>query len=148
MAPLITIPGTGYNIVQVPQANSAYKSIAEELLYEIWQTLLLIAAANPPAMTKIISFDIGDGQAGTPVAGTTSLEVPALQGQSLVDVNLLVIREGIELRYSSAVQTKDIRRYNHGGNGGFVFEPAGGLSFQAGEHYDIYIVGSNSTDQV
>lgn len=152
---LLTIAGTGFNKVQVPQGGSGgpetagnYKSIAEELLYEIWQTLLIIAAGGGVTLTKIISFDIGDAQAGTPVAGTTSLELPALQGQSLVNVNLLVVREGIELRYSSAVLVKDIRRYNHGGNGGFVFEPASGLSFQMNEHYDIFIVGSNNTDQV
>lgn len=155
ISPLLTIPGTGFNIVQVPGpgaggsvTNSAYKSIAEELLYEIWQTLLLILAANAPAMTKIISFTIGDGQADTPLAGTSSIQLPALQGQSIVNVNLLVIRNGIELVYSSAVAVKIIRRYNHGGNGGFVFEPASGITFQNGEDYNIFIVGQNTTDQV
>lgn len=150
--PLQSIPGSGFNTVEVPAGPApgylGYTNYSDKLLYEVWQTLLLIAAANPPTVTKIISFDVGDGQTDVPVNGDTSLELPSLLGQSLVNQNLLVIREGIELKYSSAVTTKDIRRYNHGGNGGFVFEGASGLSFQEGEHYDIYAVGFNSTDQV
>lgn len=149
--PLQRISGTNFNVVSVPAGPEpnylGYTNYTDQLLYEIWQTLLILAAAaNPPAMTKIISFEIGDGQAGTPANGDTSLEAAAIQGQSLVNVNLLVIREGIELVYSSAVTVNQIRRYNHGGQGGFVFE-AGGLSFQTGERYDIYVVGSNTTDQ-
>jgi hypothetical protein len=147
VTPLVSIPGSNFNTVDVPAStNGGYKSYAEKLLYEIWQTLLLIQAANPPTVTKIISFDVGDGQANTPANGTNSIELPAINGQSIVNSNLLVIREGIGLKYSSAVTVKDIRRYNHGGNGGFVFE--GGLTFQNGEHYDIFIVGYNTTDQV
>jgi len=149
------IQGTNFNTVEVPGGpGSYYKDNTDKLLYEIWQTLLLIQAANPPTVTKVISFTIGDGQAGTPINGTNSLEVPALQGQSLVNVNLLVVREGVPLRYTNAngVLTYDIRRYNHAGNGGFVFEPAsaqgGGLQFVTGEHYDLYVVGANTADQI
>jgi hypothetical protein len=71
-----------------------------------------------------------------------------LQGQSLVNKRLLVIREGIELKYSTPVTVQDIRRFNSGGLGGFVFEPASGLSFQTGEHYDIYIIGIDNNIQV
>lgn len=101
----------------------------------------------PGVTVPLVSFDIGDGQAGTPASATTSLEVAALQGQSLYNKELLVIREGIELKYSTPVTVQDIRRYNSAGLGGFVFEPASGLSFQTGEHYDIYIIGINNTIQ-
>lgn len=149
--PLQPIPGTNYNQINVPAGPApnflGYTNYSDQLLYEIWQTLLLLAAANPPAVTKIISFEIGDGQVGTPANGDASLTLPVIQGQSLVNVNLLVIREGIELVYSSAVTVNMIRRYNHGGNGGFVFENASGLFFETGDRYDLYVVGANTTDQ-
>ena len=75
----------------------------------------------PGVTVPLITFAIGDGQAGTPANGATSLEVATLQGQSLFNKQLLVIREGIELVWSSAVQANIIRRFNSGGLGGFVF---------------------------
>lgn len=102
----------------------------------------------PGVTDPFVSFDIGDGQPGTPANGATSLKVSTLQGQSLVNKRLLVIREGIELKYSTPVTVQDIRRFNSGGLGGFVFEPASGLSFQTGEHYDIYIIGIDNNIQV
>lgn len=148
--PLTAIAGTGFNVVQVPGApNSAYKSIAEELLYEIWQVLLLILTALGGApMTTKISFSVDDGQAGSPVNGDTSLQQASMQGISIFNKLLLVIREGIELKYSSPVEVMDIRRFNSAGNGGFVFEPPSGLSFQSGERYNIFIIGTNTTVDV
>lgn len=103
--------------------------------------------------TAIMSFDVGDGQPNSPNDGDTSLEVPSLPGidgsqQSIANVDLLVLREGIGLKYSTALTPKDIRRYNHAGKGGWVFEPAGGQFFIGGQHYDVFIVGYNNTDQV
>lgn len=104
---------------------------------------------NLPGVTvPLVSFTIGDGQAGTPANGSTSLQVVTLQGQNLVNKQLLVIREGIELKYSSPGSVQNIKRYNFGGDGGFNFEPTSGLSFFTGEHYDIYITGINNTTQV
>lgn len=149
--PLTMINGTGENVIAVPiNMGSEYTNITQQLLYEIWQTLLLILIASGGVpMTKIASFDIGDGQAGTPLNGTNNLNISTLQGQNLFDFNLLIVREGIELRYSSGVTIKDIRRLNTPGvSGGFAFEPASGLTFQTGEHYDIYVVGSNNAAAV
>lgn len=143
------IPGTGFNTYPSPSPfGSTFKNNNNKLLYEILQGINLLVAANPPAMTKIISFTVGE--AGYPADGDVSLEVPILGGQSLVNVNIHVVREGVSLRYSDTDGSTvyDIRRYNHAGNGGFVFEAASGLSFVAGEHYDLYVVGANSTDQV
>ncbi len=104
---------------------------------------------NLPGVTvPLVSFTIGDGQAGTPANGTTSLQVVTLQGQNLVNKQLLVIREGIELKYTSPGSIQDIKRWNSGGTGGFNFEGASGLTFFTGEHYDIYITGINNTIQV
>lgn len=146
--PLITIPGTGYNHVSVPGPGSkGYTSITDEILYEIWQTLLLILAAqNPPGVNPIIKFTIGDGQVGTPVTGTTSLHVSMIQGVSLINKDYLVIREGIALRYSTAVTHNDIVRFNDGAAlGGFDFDGTSGLSFQTGEEYMIVVTGTNTT---
>jgi len=103
---------------------------------------------GPAGVNTVITFAVGDGQVGTPVDGQTSLTLASMQGQSLVNVQLLVIREGIALNWNSAVQTNDIRRYNHAGLGGFSFEAATGLKFFNGERYMIYILSINTTDQV
>ena len=147
--PLTVINGTGENSVAVPQdTGSQYKAITEQLLYEIWQTLLLIAASTTVTMTKIISFTIGDGQIGTPANGATVLNVANIQAQSLINANLLVIRNGIELKYTSAVTHNDIIRLNTTGvSGGFEFDAAGSaLSFENGDVYDIYVVGVNTSN--
>jgi hypothetical protein len=96
----------------------------------------------------MVSFTVGDGQAGGPIVGSTTWHVASFQGQSLVNKQLLVIREGIELRYDTPVAVKDIRRFNSGGLGGWTFEPASGLTFFAGETYNVYITGINNTIQV
>lgn len=143
--PLGTIQGTGFNKVQVPDApNSAYKSIAEELLYEIWQTNLLILAANPPAMSQVISFRVGDGLAGSPVDGDTELHLAAIQGQTIFNRQLLVVREGQGLEWSSSIEAFDIARFNTGGVGGFTFE--GANIFEDGQRFNIYVIGINTTD--
>lgn len=142
--PLTPVPGTDANVVMSPiDPGSRYTDYTDELLYEIWKTLQLL---TPVMETKPISFDVGDGQVGSPVDGDTQLHLATIQGQSLVNINLLVVREGIALRYSTPVPAiKDIKRFNSGGLGGFTFEPASGLKFNAGEHYDIYVVGSNAS---
>jgi hypothetical protein len=145
--PLDTIIGTGFNTVAVPDEPGAqYKSVTEQLLYEIWQgILLLLAATNPPGMVVPITFTIGDGQAGTPANGTTALSAPAIQGQSIVNKTLLVVREGIVLMYSDATTARQIIRINTvGGDGGFSFDPASGLTFQTGESYEILTIGTNT----
>jgi hypothetical protein len=103
----------------------------------------------PGVTVPLISFTVGDGQAGTPVDGSTALVVATLQGQSLVDKQLLVVREGIELKYSSMGSVQNIKRYNSGGLGGFYFDPAAAfpLAFYNGEHFDVFITGINSTVQ-
>lgn len=146
--PLTQQDGTGFNTVAVPGTQGAqYKSITEQLLYEIWQTLLLLlAGATPPGMSPLIRFTIGDGQAGTPVAGTTSLHVGVLQGVNMVNRSFLVIREGIALRFSTGVTANDIIRFNNGATlGGFDFDPASGLSFVNGEEYQIAVYGQDTT---
>lgn len=102
----------------------------------------------PGVTVPLVSFTVGDGQAGGPVVGSTSWTVANFQGQSLFNKQLLVEREGIAPRYDTPVAVKDIRRFNSGGLGGFTFEPASGLSFIAGETYNIFIVGVNNTIQV
>lgn len=104
--------------------------------------------AGPAGTNTVITFAVGDGQAGSPVDMQTALIASVLQGQSLVNVQLLVVREGIGLNWNSAVQTNDIRRYNHSGQGGFSFEPASGLKFFSGERYMLFIISKNTTDQV
>jgi hypothetical protein len=103
---------------------------------------------GPAGLNTVITFTVGDGQAGSPVDGQTSLILASIQGQSLVNVQLLVIREGIALNWNSAVQIKDIRRYNHGGLGGWTFEAASGLKFFNGEFFMLFILSVNNTDQV
>ena len=144
---LIVIPGTGYNTVDVPGPNSrGYGNNTDKLLYEIWQTLLLILAGQtPPGMVIPIVFTIGDGLSGTPANGTTSLHAPALQGQNLANKTLLVIRNGILLNYSNGTDTNEIARFNDGTDGGFDFTVASGLSFQTGEKYNIFVIGENTT---
>lgn len=147
--PLTSIPGTGFNIVDVPGVQGAsYPNVTDQLLYEIWQTLLLILAANPPAVSIPIIFTIGDGQAGTPIAGTNSIFAPSLQGQSLANKQLLVLRNGIQLEYTNGVTHLDIIRHNNGTNAGFTFDAAGSnLTFQTGENYQIFIIGINTTNE-
>jgi hypothetical protein len=148
--PLTLINGTGENTVGVPiDSGAQYKNYTDQLLYEIWQTLLLILAGSTGLpVTKIVSFTIGDGQAGTPANGTTSLNVAALQGQSLTDKNLLVVRNGIALKYTTPVTHEDIIRLNTTGvSGGFQFDAAGSaLQFETGDVYDIYVVGINTSN--
>jgi hypothetical protein len=100
----------------------------------------------PGVTVPFVAFAVGDGQAGSPVNGQTSLKLATIQGQSLVNVELLVIREGIQLLWDSPVAVNDIRRYNSGGLGGWTFE--GGFSFQTGERYQLFWIGINSTIQV
>lgn len=101
---------------------------------------------GPTGINSVITFAVGDGQAGSPADGDASLIAAMLQGQSLVNVQLLVIREGIGVNWNSAVQVNDIRRYNHLGQGGFTWE--NGVTFQAGERFMIYILSLNFTDEV
>lgn len=103
---------------------------------------------GPTGINTVITFSVGDGQVGSPVDGQTALTLASMQGQSLINVQLLVIREGIALNWNSAVQTKDIRRYNSGGLGGFTFEAATGLKFFFGEYYMIFVQSINTTVQV
>lgn len=148
--PLSIVNGTGENSVAVPiNTGAQYKSITEQLLYEIWQTLLLILAGSGGLpVTKVISFTVGDGQAGTPVAGTTVLNAANLQGQSITDKNLLVSRNGILLKYTTPATNNDIIRLNTTGvSGGFQFDAAGSnLQFENGDDYDIYVVGINTSN--
>jgi hypothetical protein len=145
--PLTVIPGTGYNNVAVPLQNGAeYKSITEQLLYEVWQSnLAILAALNPAGMITPITFTIGDGQAGTPANGTTSLHAVSIQGQNIVDKALLVIRNGIALNYKTPVNDNQIIRFNDHTNGGFDFTGSSGLSFQTGEVYLIMVIGTDTT---
>jgi hypothetical protein len=104
----------------------------------------------PGVDDPLASFTVGDGQDGVP-AGGTSLQVVTLCGQNIVNKRLLVLREGVELLWTNATTTNDIKRYNHNGLGGFNFDPArpgGQLSFVPGERYDIYIIGNNFNDDV
>lgn len=100
----------------------------------------------PGVTIPFVAFAVGDGQAGSPVNGQTSLKLATIQGQSLVNVQLLVIREGIQLLWNSPVAVNDIRRFNSGGLGGWTFE--GGFSFQTGERYQLFFIGINNTIQV
>ena len=145
--PLLTIPGTGFNTVEVPQAGNAsgYNDAADKLLYEIWQTLLLILANTPATSVKPILFTIGDGQADTPLANTNSIFVPSLQGQSIVNKQLIVFRNGVLLQYSNGITPLQIIRHNNGVDAGFTFDPASGLTFQPIDSYQIFITGTNST---
>lgn len=148
--PLTQINGTGFNTVAVPATQgSQYKSITEQLLYEIWQTLLLILAGqNPPGMAAIIKFTIGDGQVGTPANLATSLHASVLQGVNIVNKAILVLREGIALPYTTEVTHNMITRFNDGVNGGFDFDPAapgGPFSFVTGEEYMLVVTGIDTT---
>lgn len=107
-----------------------------------------INPVGPGGTNTVITFAVGDGQAGSPVNGDMTLIADSLQGQSLVNVQLLVIREGIGLNWNSAVQTNDIRRYNHAGMGGFTFEASTGLKFFQDERYMIFVLSINKADQV
>lgn len=100
----------------------------------------------PGVTIPFVAFAVGDGQTGSPVNGQTSLKLATIQGQSLVNVELLVIREGIQLLWDSPVAVNDIRRFNSGGLGGWTFE--GGFSFQTGERYQLFFIGINNTIQV
>jgi hypothetical protein len=102
---------------------------------------------NPPGVTvPFMAFAVDDGQVGSPVNGQTSLKLATLQGESMVDVQLLVIREGIQLLWNTNVAINNIRRYNSGGLGGWTFE--GGLFFLSGERYQIFIIGTNPIVQI
>lgn len=140
--PLTQIAGTGFNNVAVPgQTGAGYNSITEQLLYEIWQgILLLIAGQNPPGIVAPLIFTVGDGKPNTPANGSTSLHLP-----TLVNKELLVLRNGIQLQYSDGVTALQIIRFNDGTDGGFDFDPASGLTFQNGESYQIFPIGANPT---
>lgn len=144
---LLMVNGTGYNKVAVPGPSSkGYTSITDQLLYEIWQTnLLIIAGLTPPGMTAPIIFTIGDGGPDTPAAGTTSLHAATLGGQSIANKTLVVFRNGFLLNYSTATDVNQIVRFNDGTDGGFDFTPASGLFFDTGEVYNIFILGINTT---
>lgn len=102
---------------------------------------------NPPGVTDpFIGFTVGDGQTGTPVNGQTFLHVASLQGQSLVNKRILVVREGIYLNWNTPGTVNELRRYNSGGLGGWTFE--GGFFFITGERYQIYIIGTDTTVEV
>lgn len=101
----------------------------------------------PGVTVPFIDFTIGDGQTGTPVNGSTVFAVASFAGQSLLNKQLLVLREGIALNWNTLVQNNgEIRRYNSGGLGGFTYQ--GGLFFATGDRYQIYIIGINNTIQV
>lgn len=139
---LIPIPGTGFNVVNVPGPNSkGYTNITDQLLYEIWQTLLLIlAGSTPPGMVIPVLFTIGDGKSGTPTAGDTSYRNPLL-----VNKQLLVMRNGIQLQYSDGVTPLQIVRFNDGTDGGWDFDALSGLSFKDLDDYQIFPIGLNTT---
>jgi hypothetical protein len=102
------------------------------------------SGGNPPGVTNpFMGFAVGDGQDGSPSDGQTTLQVATLVGQPIADTELLVIREGIQLLWNTAVAVNNIRRFNSGGLAGWTFE--GGLSFQAGERYQVFIIGINTT---
>lgn len=103
-------------------------------------------AVLPGVTIPFVGFAVDDGQVGSPVNGQSSLIVSTLQGQSLVDKELLVLREGIQLLWNTAVSVNNIRRYNTGLMGGWTFE--GGLVFLSGERYQIFIIGVNTTIEV
>lgn len=105
-------------------------------------------STGPAGVNTVITFAVDDGQAGSPVNNQTTLIAAALQGQSLVNVQMLVVREGIGLNWNSIVQVNDIRRYNHAGQGGFSFEATSGIKFFTGERYMLFIISINTTDQV
>lgn len=143
---LIPVPGTGYNKVNVPGPNSrGYTSVTDQLLYEIWQTLLLLLAAqNPPGMVPPILFTIGDGGGITPAAGTTSF-----RSADLLNKEAIVIRNGIQMQYFDGTTHLQIIRFNDGTtNGGFDLDPAnpgGALTFANGDSYQIFPTGANTT---
>lgn len=145
--PLTQISGTGFNTVAVPATQGAqYKSITEQLLYEIWQSLLiLIAGQTPPGMAAPIVFTIGDGQSFTPAAGTTSFHQSVVNGVNLGDKLLLVQRNGITVDYSTPATANQIIRFNDHTIGGFDFDPASGLTFQNGERYSLWLAGIDTT---
>lgn len=153
--PLLTIDGTGSNRVEVPQTldgkKGQYNDSADKLLYEIWQTLLLILAANPPAMTIPIIFTVGDGQADTPANGSSSLVLANFGGILMGDKEFIVIRNGILMQYSNIITPLQIIRKNTGATGGFIMDPAPGgdplaaLTFQNGDSYQIFPIGINTT---
>jgi hypothetical protein len=146
--PLTQDQGTGFNTFASPDTQGAqYKSITEQLLYEIMQGILLLVAATVTNVAPI-TFTIGDGQAGTPAAGTSTLETPAIQGQTIFNKSLIVARNGILLQYTTPATAAQIKRYNNAGNGGFYFDPASGLTFQAGETYSIFVFGVNTANAV
>lgn len=102
---------------------------------------------NPPGVSiPFIGFAVGDGQPGSPVDGDTSLIAATLQGQSLIDVQILAIREGIQVLYNTAVATNNIRRYNDGLAGGFVLEDL--VQFHQDERWQLFIVGTNTTIEI
>jgi hypothetical protein len=102
--------------------------------------------SSPTFANYFMGFAVGDGQDGSPVDGQTSLKVATLVGQPITNTELLVIREGIQLLWNTAIAVNNIRRFNSGGLAGWTFE--GGLSFQAGERYQVFIIGINTTVQV
>lgn len=146
---LLSIPGTGSNTVLVPwtvdQKRASYNDAADKLLYEIWQTLLLILAANPPAMVQPIIFTVGDGQPDTPAAGTTSLVLADFNGIPMGNKEFLVFRNGILMQYSDGITPLQIIRKNTGATGGFEIDPLTGITFQPGDSWQLYPIGINTT---
>lgn len=147
--PLLSIDGTGSNTVLVPWTSdgqkAAYNDAADKLLYEIWQTLLLILAANPPAMIQPIYFTVGDGQADTPASGSSSIVLADFMGIPMGNKQFIVFRNGIQLQYSDGITALQIVRKNTGATGGFEFDPTSGLTFQNGESYQLFPIGQNTT---
>lgn len=139
---LLPIQGSGYNTVDVPGPDSrGYGNNTDKLLYEIWQVLeLILAAQNPPGIVQPIIFTVGDGQSGTPATGDTSY-----RNATVPNKELLVIRNGIQLQYSNGITALQIIRFNDGTDGGFDFDPASGLSFQNGDSFQIFPIGANTT---
>lgn len=105
---------------------------------------------NLPGVTDpFFAFAVGDGQAGSPVNGQTSLKLASFDGQSLVNKRLQPVREGIGALWNTPVATNDMRRFNSGGLGGWTFEPSGGfVQFNEGERWQVYISGIDNTIEV
>jgi hypothetical protein len=103
----------------------------------------------PGVTVPVLTFYVGGPGTDTPVDGQTQFRFSTFQGQSLVNKQLLVLREGIELVYADGptpAAAHQISRYNDGTLGGFDFNTAVGPGqFSAGDRYDIFIVGVNNT---
>lgn len=147
--PLLSINGTGNNTVLVPDSvdgkKASYNDAADKLLYEIWQTLLLILAANPPAMTIPIFFTVGDGQPDTPATGSSSLVLATFGGIPMGNTEFIVFRNGFQMQYSNGITALQIIRKNTGATGGFDIDPVTGITFQPGDSWQLFPIGINTT---